>query len=126
MTRNELYSEISTAKTKVENMTNSGKSASKEREQLKNLLLTNVHTILEALNGETVVCEIDPEEVQELKEELEAAEDALADTDQKIKVLKYLMRENGLDPNKLLAEYEENLAEAIEDKAREPEKGDAE
>lgn len=60
-----------------------------------------------------MVSEIDPEEVQELKEELEAAGDALAETDQKVKVLKFLMREHDLDPNALLAEYEENMAKEI-------------
>lgn len=113
MTRQELYNEVLTAHARVNSVSKSGKSSQKEREFLKNLLYSNVQTILEALGGETVVSEIDPEEVQELKEELEAAGDALAETDQKVKVLKFLMREHDLDPNALLAEYEENLAKEI-------------
>lgn len=113
MTRQELYNEVLTAHARVNSVSKSGKSSQKEREFLKNLLYSNVQTILEALGGETVVSEIDPEEVQELKEELEAAGDALAETDQKVKVLKFLMREHDLDPNALLAEYEENMAKEI-------------
>ena len=113
MTRQELYNEVLTAHARVNSVSKSGKSSQKEREFLKNLLYSNVQTILEALGGETVVSEIDPEEVQELKEELEAAGDALAETDQKVKVLKFLMREHNLDPNALLAEYEENMAKEI-------------
>ena len=113
MTRQELYNEVLTAHARANSVSKSGKSSQKEREFLKNLLYSNVQTILEALGGETVVSEIDPEEVQELKEELEAAGDALAETDQKVKVLKFLMREHDLDPNALLAEYEENMAKEI-------------
>ena len=113
MTRQELYNEVLTAHARVNSVSKSGKSSQKEREFLKNLLYSNVQTILEALGGDTVVSEIDPEEVQELKEELEAAGDALAETDQKVKVLKFLMREHDLDPNALLAEYEENMAKEI-------------
>ena len=113
MTRQELYNEVLTAHARVNSVSKSGKSSQKEREFLKNLLYSNVQTILEALGGETVVSEIDPDEVQELKEELEAAGDALAETDQKVKVLKFLMREHDLDPNALLAEYEENMAKEI-------------
>ena len=113
MTRQELYNEVLTAHARVNSVSKSGKSSQKEREFLKNLLYSNVQTILEALGGETVVSEIDPEEVQELKEELEAGGDALAETDQKVKVLKFLMREHDLDPNALLAEYEENMAKEI-------------
>lgn len=121
MTRQELYNEVLTAHARVDSVSKSGKSPQKEREFLKNLLYSNVQTILEALGGETVVSEIDPEEVQELKEELEAAGDALAETDQKVKVLKFLMREHDLDPNALLAEYEENMAKEIA--ARDTKKG---
>ena len=113
MTRQELYNEVLTAHARVNSVSKSGKSSQKEREFLKNLLYSNVQTILEALGGDTVVSEIDPAEAQELKEELEAAGDALAETDQKVKVLKFLMREHDLDPNALLAEYEENMAKEI-------------
>ena len=109
MTREELYSAVSGAKKTIANMTAGGRNSSKERDQLKNMLYNCTDVILEALGGKTVVNEVDPAEMQELKEELEAAEDALAETDQMVKVLKFLMRENGLDPNKLLAEYEDDL-----------------
>lgn len=109
MTRNELFDAASAAKTTIAIMTASGRSPYKERDQLKNLLYNNVDTILESLGGAVETKEVDPAEVQELREELEAAEDALAETDNKVKVLKFLMKENGLDANKLLAEYEEDL-----------------
>lgn len=109
MTRIELYDAAATAKHSIDSMTKSGRNTAKERDQLKNMLYNNVDVILEALNGTQVVNEVDPAEVQELREELEAAEDALAGTDNKVKVLKFLMKENGLDPNKLLSEYEAGL-----------------
>lgn len=109
MTRIELYDAAATAKHSIDSLTASGRTTSKEREQLKNLLYNNIDVILEVLNGTQVVNEVDPAEVQELREELEAAEDALAGTDNKVKVLKFLMKENGLDANKLLSEYEADL-----------------
>ena len=109
MTRTELYDAAATAKSNIDSLAESGRSSVKEREQLKNMLYNNVDVILEALNGTQVVTEIDPAEVQELREELDAAEDALAGTDNTVKVLKFLMKENGLDPNKLLSEYEAGL-----------------
>lgn len=109
MTRIELYDAAATAKHSIDSLTASGRNTSKEREQLKNLLYNNIDVILEVLNGTQVVNEVDPAEVQELREELEAAEDALAGTDNKVKVLKFLMKENGLDANKLLSEYEADL-----------------
>lgn len=121
MTREELYSNVATSKNNIERMIASGTNSSKERELLKNALYNNVDIILDALKGETVEKEIDPAEVQELREELEAAEDALAGTDNTVKVLKFLMRENGLDPNKLLEEYEAGLNS--EAKAKEVKKG---
>lgn len=109
MTRNELYNAVATAKTSIASMTASGRSPYKERDQLKNMLYNNVDVILESLGGVVETKEVDPAEVQELREELEAAEDALAETDNKVKVLKFLMKEHGLDANKLLAEYEADL-----------------
>ena len=109
MTRTELYDAAATAKSNIDSLAESGRNSVKEREQLKNMLYNNGDVILEALNGTQVVTEIDPAEVQELREELDAAEDALAGTDNTVKVLKFLMKENGLDPNKLLSEYEAGL-----------------
>lgn len=109
MTKSELYSEISVAAQQIETMSASGKNVSKERERFKNVLITYVPDILKYLEEETVVNEIDPAEVQDLKDELEVAGDALAEADAKVKVLKFLMKENGLDPNKLLADYEAGL-----------------
>lgn len=121
MTKQELYNMVATKKSAIDSLDASGRNASKERDQLKNVLYSSIDVVLDALGGVETVKEIDPAEVQELREELEATEDALAETDNKVKVLKFLMKENGLDPNQLLAEYEAGLNS--EAQAKEVKKG---
>lgn len=108
MTKQELFNELSTGVMRIENLVASGKSSVRERDSLKNVLYSNVHTIMEALNGNTsgeIPADVH-EKLNYLEEQVTAFDDALAEDDNQIRVLKYIMKQQGLDPDALVLEYE--------------------
>lgn len=108
MTQRELADEIQQSLGRIKNLVSSGQSSVKERDSLKNLLYNHAQEILDVLNGNTgngIPKEVE-DELQYLREEAEAYGDALAADDQQIKIYKYIMKQQGLDPAALMLEYE--------------------
>ena len=95
MTAAELRDDVLTRKMQVENLIASGKPVQKEREELKNVLFNNIHTILAALDGKATPVEVErlQAEIEELKAENETLDDALAEADAEIKALKLQAKE---------------------------------
>lgn len=95
MTVKELHNQIALRKMELEKAVASGKPTNKERARLENLLVQNVHTILEAIDGSVDSAEVEAlkTKIEDLEEENEVLQDELAKADAAVKALKLELKQ---------------------------------